>query len=601
MDYLSLLEGGIESWNQWRDRHPDEPCDLSGLDLSEGYFFEGNFSNVSFKGANLERACFIGANLQGANLSQTNLSGAYMGDANLYGADLSEAELTGANLNRADLRQANLQKTQIDRANTYNALFSDRPAVQQPAVQQPVAEAPVAKALEKSVTESLVAAKSAITEPVALPSKAAVLASLERRTASTSVAIQERQSIREPDRHYHRADEQHSVFLNQAWWPFVWLFAAIGAVSLLLVGISLRGSDSSTLSVSQSGSQQDPTQATIPQPSADSNTAANVSQAVPPTDKSRPDKSRPDKSRPDKSRPLALSQSFDSTNEVWAIAAHNSVGGSPIVAAGNADNQVQIWNRQTGKLVRVLADHDDTVRAIAISDSGQWLVSSSGDGIRVWQPETGELIYSIPAGGSPIWSVAITPDEKYLVSSSYDGQIEVWHLDTGELYYAIETGLPVWSVAIAPDGQSFVSAGSNRLIHQWDLASGEPIKTFAGHDDAVRSVAISPDGQTLVSGSWDSTIKLWNLETGALQATLDSEKGGHGDRVISVAISPDGKTFASSSIDNTLKLWDLRNPQLIETLDRSDNWILSVAFASDGAAKQTLVSSGKDQKVNVWQ
>lgn len=567
MDYLSLLERGIDSWNQWRDRHLDEPCDLSGLDLSEGYFFEGNFSNVSFKGTNLERACFIGANLRGADLSEANLRGAYMGDANLYGANLSEAELTDTNLNGADLRQTNLQENQIKGAHTYKAVFSERAVVQEPVVQEPVIEE---SAVERAIAKRTVSVKSLASSP-----KTAVVGSLERGTASTSstaVAVWESSSLSKPHRQYRRADEQRSVALNvplhQTWRPFIWLSLAIGAVSLLLVGMSLTQSRSQLL--------------------ADSNVASSVS----PKAVSQPNKLN---------KPLTLSQTFESTNEVWAVAAHNPINGSPIVAAGNADNQVQIWNRQTGKLIRVLADQDDTVRAVAISNSGQRLVSSSGDGIRVWQPETGKLIYSIPPRRSPIWSVAITPDEKYLVSSNYGGQIEVRHLDTGELRYAIETGSPAWSVAIAPDGQSFVSAGSDRLIRQWNLASGKPIKTFAGHSDAVRSVAISPDGQTLVSGSWDNTIKLWNLATGDLQATLGSQDGGHRDRVVSVAISPDGKTFASSSIDHTLKLWDLRTHQLIKTLDSSDSWILAVAFAPDSENKQTLVSGGKDQTVKVWQ
>ena len=39
MSHLKLLENGIESWNRWRLSNAQVICDLSGQDLSHGYFF----------------------------------------------------------------------------------------------------------------------------------------------------------------------------------------------------------------------------------------------------------------------------------------------------------------------------------------------------------------------------------------------------------------------------------------------------------------------------------------------------------------------------------------------------------------------------------
>ena len=107
MDYLTLLEQGIEQWNQWRSRHPNEACSLIDIDLSHGYFFEGNFQGVDLRGANLQRACLVGANFQNADLTGADLTGAYLGDANFYGANLAHANFTKAALERAAMRQAN--------------------------------------------------------------------------------------------------------------------------------------------------------------------------------------------------------------------------------------------------------------------------------------------------------------------------------------------------------------------------------------------------------------------------------------------------------------------------------------------------------------
>ena len=68
MNNLTLLKSNIDGWNSYREQHPDEPCNLAGQDLSQGYFFAGNFRGVNLQGANLRRACLIGADFTGADL-----------------------------------------------------------------------------------------------------------------------------------------------------------------------------------------------------------------------------------------------------------------------------------------------------------------------------------------------------------------------------------------------------------------------------------------------------------------------------------------------------------------------------------------------------
>lgn len=105
MNLVELLKENVEYWNQWRLEHPNKPCSLEEQDLSEGYFFEGDFSGVNLRGAKLRRACLIGADLRWADLRGADLSGAYLGEANLYGASLENADFTGASLERADFRR----------------------------------------------------------------------------------------------------------------------------------------------------------------------------------------------------------------------------------------------------------------------------------------------------------------------------------------------------------------------------------------------------------------------------------------------------------------------------------------------------------------
>jgi WD40 repeat protein len=70
------------------------------------------------------------------------------------------------------------------------------------------------------------------------------------------------------------------------------------------------------------------------------------------------------------------------------------------------------------------------------------------------------------------------------------------------------------------------------------------------------------NGNTLMSGGDDRTAKLWELSTGRLIRTFD----GHADWIVSVAFSTDGTRAVSGSEDKTVRLWDVGTGQLIRTL-----------------------------------
>ncbi len=619
-DCLPLLVQGIEHWNQWRAKYPLRPCNLEGRDLSQGYFFEGDFRKVSLKGAKLRRACLVGADLSEADLSGADLSGAYLSDADLTGADLSNANLTGAILDRADMRGANLLGTQVLEADLQTAKLTEdaeadieadtgsskgrlaidspgpKPAALKPAP-KPVASKPAVPVLPAAVALSMPApspasssaALSQVTQIEDAEEKAEPVVShsvVEPRRRRQQVALNLRSLVQhDPE---VAAFRQESIRLSsmpgravgksrakkalarddgkgqqergqidpkllskrRRWAP------AIATVGLALtIGLPLAAnsiSDTTDLP------------ALMSRPSADS---------------------------------MALAKSLTSTSRILSIATRTLPDGTTHVFGGTADGNIQVWDERTGKTMLTLMGHTSGVKALALSPSGDRLVSSSEDGLRVWNPSLGQLIYTIPAaqaGPVATGSLAIAPDNSTFVSSDQAGNITVWDLLSGQARYQIEGNSPVWSVAISPESTTFVSSGQDRTVRHWDLATGTPIREFTGHNDAVRTVTISPNGQTLISGSRDQTIRLWSLSTGELQATLK----GHRDQVFSLAVSSDSQTLASSSSDGTLKLWDLTSLQLTETLDEDTHSLVTVDFADDNGP---LISGGSSHQINIWQ
>ena len=145
-EQLERLKQGVEGWNKWRERHPNEPVDLDGAkltsavltqaylteanltraNLSEAYITEARLSRAilaeaNLSVANLTRAYLNAADLTRANLTKADLAGATLEGANLSGANLTKANVSGANLERANLSGANLTKANLMKVNLRGA------------------------------------------------------------------------------------------------------------------------------------------------------------------------------------------------------------------------------------------------------------------------------------------------------------------------------------------------------------------------------------------------------------------------------------------------------------------------------------------------
>jgi len=598
MNHFTLLKQGIESWNQWRQSHPDEPCSLEGQDLSHGYFFEGNFRGVNLKGANLQRACLVGADFRDADLSNADLTGAYLGDTRFSGANLTHANLTQATLERADMRGANMTGTLLREADLRTSKLPapsadpvvDRiaellsqpaqppflPSVQVPPQTTPWVQSPVQIPVQmqapkppvKSSQQTVVA-----TRPVAETPRVAAQPNAQRSFLNR--VTQQLQTF-SPVRSESFAERQQRIRLSAMPAPKKTsaqspVLAAVAQPQISKVS-KPKASQPKVPKLKASKLKASKLKTSRPKASKPELSTAELSIPVPPSLKQAEERLRNENVRTGRTRStkwgrregdrqltaqlgwylsrrvvwipaaaaivlgaavglpiatdsfagapdlvappavasatsLALVKSLTGNSQIWSIATHRHADGSTQVIGGEADGEIQIWDGQTGETLRSLTGHESGVKTLAVSASGQRLVSGGGDGIKVWNPKTGSLVYEVPrmdsAGASAVGSVAIAPDERTFVSSDQNGTITAWDMASGEALYSVASGSLVWSIAIAPNSQTFVSGSSDQTIRQWDIATGSLLQEFTGHSDAVRSVAISPDGQTLASGSWE--------------------------------------------------------------------------------------------------
>ena len=284
--------------------------------------------------------------------------------------------------------------------------------------------------------------------------------------------------------------------------------------------------------------------------------------------------------------------------------------GQVMVSGGN-DRIITLRHLGTGRILRTLTKHTDSIYALCLSNDGQILASSGRDEmLHVWNLQavsnynsispTGRsigdgLTYSFTGHSDSINCIAISPNGKILLSGSEDSTIHLWNLETGKFLACLEEHeAGVKAIALTPDGKMLVSASADHTIKLWQLPKIKtPTHTLTGHSDWVKCLAITPDSKILASGSQDKTIKLWDLATGELKSTLV----GHWGEVNRIVVSPDGQTLISCSRDETIQLWHLSTGKHLHTLSGHQGAVATVAISPDG---HPLVSSSWDHTIRVW-
>jgi WD40 repeat protein len=284
-----------------------------------------------------------------------------------------------------------------------------------------------------------------------------------------------------------------------------------------------------------------------------------------------------------------------------------------ILASGSEDKTIKLWQLSKGMQIGTLtlgnwfSKDSGCVYSVAMSPQEQMLASLDNSGtVKLWNLKTGQEIRRLQGDTSWINAIAISPTGQTLVTASGDS-IQLWNLRTGR-QFRILSGHKSWvrTVTFSPDGQTLASGSDDATIKLWHLKSGQELCTLRGHLRSIYSVAFSPIYQLFP----DTDVSQVGRSSGDYppQAALEQVTYSAGERKASAA--PSTKPFAktqelqvrqilgSTSDDQTIKLWDTSTGQELCTLSGHASWVHAIAFSPDG---QTLVSAGGDSMIYIWQ
>ncbi len=269
-----------------------------------------------------------------------------------------------------------------------------------------------------------------------------------------------------------------------------------------------------------------------------------------------------------------------------------------LLAAGDDDGSISVWNVKDNNLVYRLEDHNLPVSSVAFSPDGKLLATGSYDGkVFINRAEDGAQLYYLTGNGRPIVSLTFSPDGENLSVGASGG---AWNLEAAEktfstLAYYEYPGNQVNQIVFSPDGRLTAHALSDTTVWLRRTSDGEVLARLSGSGSKVLSVTFSPDGNYLASGSAEGRVDLWKIEaqdesTWSYNNVLTLM---HTSWVGDLDFSPDGKVLAVASLGSSVCLWRIPSGELISTsLGTTWDSALSLEYTPDGKSLAVSLSWG---------
>lgn len=295
------------------------------------------------------------------------------------------------------------------------------------------------------------------------------------------------------------------------------------------------------------------------------------------------------------------------------------------IASGGLDNRILLWNPDDIQAFDYqaviqgqplpeqhfleLAGHRAAIRSIAFSSDGQLILSGSQDNtLNLWEADSGQLIKTLRGHDGWVRGCCFTDSDRVAVSASHDGSLRFWDIEGDREARVLRAHVldrhsdAVLAAAFSRDGRRVVTASRDRSARIWEVATGNQQQVFReGHEFTTSTAAFFPGGQRLLTAAVDNTARIWDLATGSERSQPRmSGTGVHG----AAAVSRDGRWILTGGDRQdgaagawNAKLWEADTGRLVHRLAAHDAEVTAVAISADS---RWLFSGDRQGRCILW-
>ena len=278
--------------------------------------------------------------------------------------------------------------------------------------------------------------------------------------------------------------------------------------------------------------------------------------------------------------------------------------GSAVAIVGVDDPVVRVLDIKTGREIHALGAGSVERRHVTFSADGA-LLAVTGVTVELWDPQTGALLRTLDAYGRRVSGTALSPDGAHVAASVGKDTARVWSTSTGDVEATITAANPQdlsWSFAWLPAEASrggAASAGSRgpllvaavgSELRRW-TPGGTPARLELDPEPWIVSLSVSPEGRTLAVASLRAVV-LVDTASFEPRARLELDSSNW---YFDPAWSPDGKLLATSA-GPSIQIWSAADGRLLGAAGNR-SMFCAASFSPDG---RWLAFAGGKKTLELW-
>jgi len=229
-----------------------------------------------------------------------------------------------------------------------------------------------------------------------------------------------------------------------------------------------------------------------------------------------------------------------------------------ILTAGY-DAMIKLWAMHNGKITLLKSVKTTSpITVMRVDKAHKKIVTAHKDGfVRIWGLKRIQLVKEIAVHTKSIRALAIDAKKARFASSSWDGRVALITF-TGKINirYMQRPSSDARTLQFGVNSNELVGGGWFKLF-SWNIKSGKLTQHATRHKGIIKSIQFSSDRKMLatISRQTDSSIYILDPNTKQVKFRLAS----HDLCGTSIAVSPNNRFIATTSDDASVRLWDLHN------------------------------------------
>jgi WD40 repeat protein len=264
--------------------------------------------------------------------------------------------------------------------------------------------------------------------------------------------------------------------------------------------------------------------------------------------------------------------------------------------SGSTDSTIRIWSYYTERPEIILSGHKSNVNQVIVASNGKIAYSCSMDStIRIWSiMEFGSDEY-LTSHKDKVVNICNTHNGRYLFSTCVAGtHIKVWDTQKHTHHPDLKGHeSPIVSLCVSGDDLHLLSLDNGGKLSIWDINKLSLLTTIQSTDKLVKSIACSLDGKNFFTGSIDGNISIFRFADLELEKVLVSNL----EEVISIKLHPDNAHLIASSSNNLIYIWNIITHQLIKSLKSHTSIPRFLSITHNG---DFIISAESKNQIKIW-